>query len=427
MSISEYLFFIGIIIIQLLPINIPIISVSTHIVVRLLFIFLFPIVYVAAKKNKKIKILERIKTRKIIIIYGGLFFIFQSLSIVNAIDMYGFFNRYKDVVFFYILPFIILLFLTNKGILNKIITLLLLGFLVNFLFQFIIFFLPNIFLEYAHNIIGKNAFNSVAFDIQRGRINYESYDETLVPIFIYMLLKTNNIIFIFYILLTVIFSFISGYRIRLLTLVFSIIISMVLAFEYKKGVTFLSLFIILVTVIFATPNLKLNTINRVLFPIQEDYLSIDNRIKKWNDSLSLGLSNMWTGVGLGNFYLNLPNKEKVSNSISKVVTNSLSITKQDPHNIFFLIFAESGLLALVSYLLMILYFIKKDFTYFVNRSIKPLDLTMFFIISFWSLFLISQVTPTSTIKYYLYFWLYRLIIEKGEDRRISESNKLIQT
>ncbi len=402
MILLDYIFIVGILLLQIPPINI-FSSITTHVLVRIIFFLLMFLYYFFLNREDK-TIIKRIKTNQIIKV-GLIFFLLQSLSLINSMDTFSYLYKYKDIVFSYLSLLLLFCFLRRKNNFKVLIKILVVGFILNVLFQSIIYFFPNIFISYGKNIFGSTAFNNILININRQRINYEAYDESLIPVFIYFLLKTKRKKFLIYFLLICFFSIVSGYRIRFITLIFSILASITFVIKSKKQALLVIFVTILCVFLIYMMPVRLNTIERIISPEENDYSTLISRIDLWRESFKMGMSNIWLGVGLGNIYNYLPNSKKYTYSLTR---NGLLENMQDPHNIMFSIFSETGLLSLFSYIYLLLIFLKKDFL----RLIKKRNLLSdFLIISFWSLFLLSLVTPTSTIKYYFYFWSFRALIE----------------
>jgi len=87
------------------------------------------------------------------------------------------------------------------------------------------------------------------------------------------------------------------------------------------------------------------------------------------------------------------------------------------HNLLVTTLAETGILGFLAIILLLLNFLSKDlYNLFKEKS----DLKNAVIISFWTLMLFSLFNPHMIIRFYVLFWLYRIIIER---LRVQESNK----
>jgi O-antigen ligase len=112
---------------------------------------------------------------------------------------------------------------------------------------------------------------------------------------------------------------------------------------------------------------------------------------------------------LGNYYDYLPSNKQQSISQNKMAKQEYDVAANDPHNVFFSTFAETGIFGLSTFIFILLYFLKKDLIIFRNKT-DGLDKA--FIISFWTLFIYSLANPSSSITYMSLFWLTRLVIYK---------------
>jgi len=112
------------------------------------------------------------------------------------------------------------------------------------------------------------------------------------------------------------------------------------------------------------------------------------------------------GVGLGNYYDNLPPEKKNFLSLSNWQNKEAQIASTNPHNIFAQILSELGFLSLLFYLIMISYFAISDIKILLTQN----NFTKAIIISFWSLFIFSLFNPTTTLTYNSLFWILRALI-----------------
>jgi O-antigen ligase len=156
-------------------------------------------------------------------------------------------------------------------------------------------------------------------------------------------------------------------------------------------------------------NFGFSSIDRFLLEdYQEDAYTVTSRIDRWFQSVDIGVSHILSGVGLGNYSLYISNKEKQGIFLNVSSKKEFISASQDPHNIFFSTFAETGAVGLISFLVMLLYFFKKDIRILLLENHK---FTKSLIIAFWTLFLYGIFNPTSMIKYQVDFFLMRFLIE----------------
>jgi len=140
----------------------------------------------------------------------------------------------------------------------------------------------------------------------------------------------------------------------------------------------------------------------------EDVETISFREKNLQYSLDLGIKNFLTGVGLGNYYNNLP-IHKLNNPEQISIQAPLALASQNPHNIFAQILAETGIISLFFYIFMLLYFAIYDFKILLSKK-DNLIYNKGFAISFWTLTIYSFFNPSIGLTYNLLFWGLRVFI-----------------
>jgi len=150
-----------------------------------------------------------------------------------------------------------------------------------------------------------------------------------------------------------------------------------------------------------------NSLDRLISPDVADYTSLDTRQYFGAKSIEMFLSSPITGVGLGNYYDNLPSSDKISQSIFQWQNNLKIISFNHPHNIFFATIAETGIMGLVTFVSLIIYFFISD-CYMIKSQVSKLYKS--FILSFWCLFIYSLLNPSNTFSYLTQFWFLRGII-----------------
>lgn len=206
-------------------------------------------------------------------------------------------------------------------------------------------------------------------------------------------------------------SFLSNFRSRILMLIFSFIMSFVFLTKKKLGQKFIIFFILISIGYFSYTilnyNFKFSFIDRfALTDKKEDVNTIGYR---WNNivvSEEMAQSQPLLGVGLGNYYDNLPSGKKNFLSLSNWQNKEAQIASTNPHNIFAQILSELGFVSLLFYLIMISYFAISD----IKTLFKQDNFPKAIIISFWSLFMYSLFNPTTTLTYNSLFWLLRALI-----------------
>ncbi len=389
-------------------------SLNTHSLGKIILLFgLISLICINARQSSKIY------SSFYFTIFSCLIFV-QALSIFNAIDINLFVIRYQNIIFAYI--FFILLY-SSKISENSIIKILIIGFISNTIIQFLLLVVPNI-INFFSIFIGNGYIDLINMNLNRNRIYLESYDEILIPIFITYIYSNRGGFLLrgssfFGIIVITIFSYLSGFRTKILMVSFAFISSIYI--EIKKGLILIFILIsILILGIFvvyndiSTKDYNSNVIERLLISDSAGISGYSTgRIDRWMDAVRMGTSSIF-GVGLGNyqFYIQNPKYNSHYSRGNKEITFSAS----DPHGVFFSIFGESGILALILYLSLIVKFLISDFT---NKE----DLSRIYIISFWIFFFYSLLNPSWTVKYLVLFWILRYLIDRKKIER-SETRKI---
>jgi hypothetical protein len=324
-----------------------------------------------------------------------IFFLLQSLSFFNAINIISFWRRYQGLVLGIISLFIFSKFKSKKG---EIIKIFILGTLVNIIFQTCLVIGGNQFLELIQPIIYSRYFNLLQADWARGRIYLTSYDQMIIS----FLFLSPNIKYIILSLSIVLFTILSNFRTRVLMLFFSLTGSLILFTKTKKKNIVLAIPLIVGSVLagnfISTKIAGYSIYKRIFSESLTQSSSIVSRINQIKISLDMGKKNL--GVGLGNFYDRLPSINKRKPFFANQKTHHREVNAA-PHNNFALIIAESGLLTGFVYFLILVYFFFKDLH--TMRNTKN-ELSKPIIISFWTLFIYGLFNPPVPTTYQILFW-----------------------
>ncbi len=345
--------------------------------------------------------------------YFFIFFVFQSLSVINVVNFGSFLSTFEKIFFSGILVFISSYFIKDLKSINKIIFVLFLASAINLLLQVLMFFNYQLFLYFGGIFLNKSYLDLISVNIQRGRVYLESYDEMLIPLILYFWMQNKNRKFlIWFAFLIPIISFISLFRTKIIMLAFALLGSMILFLREIKRYYLIpiGISVIIFSLYWFLSSLQFYTVfDRLTLQYSSDQGTIASRIERWGFALDMGISSPAFGVGLGNYYDYLPSNKQQSISTYQLANQEYDIAAQDPHNVFFSTFAETGTLGLGTFTLLLLYFIKVDFEVLKN---KKNGLGKAFVISFWTLFLYSLANPSSSITYQSLFWLTRVAIYK---------------
>jgi hypothetical protein len=361
---------------------------------RIILLFLFFKIYFFNRK-----IFDKLK-KKTIFWLIFFFFVIQSISIIPAINIPNFWARYKDVIIGLASFFI---FYFYKKEYKKIINVFLLSVFINAIYQFLLIYSGDI-KQLLSTIIYQKHFDLVLAKLEsQGRLYIDSYDEILIP-FLFLENNLSWLIKIFLISLILFFSYISNIRSRILMIFISFFLSLFfikkIKFEKIFAVFFVFLIIGFLASQFSFYFFKESFIDRIFFAEEStDIKPINFRKNQIFKSLEVGRVS-FLGAGLGNYYDNLSNQEKFSNSLLSRFDVLNQGAQEYVHNIFGLIISESGYISFFVFLLILLCFIKNDFKILLGKN----NYQKAIIISFWSLFSYGLFNPIVPGSYQFLFW-----------------------
>jgi hypothetical protein len=361
---------------------------------RIILIFLFFKVYFFNRK-----IFNELKNKTIFWLIVFLF-VFQSISIIPAINIPNFWARYKDAIIGFVSFFVFCFY--KKGH-KKIINVFLLSVFINAVYQFLLIYSDNI-KELLSIIIYQKHFDLVLAKLEnQGRLYIDSYDEILIP-FLFLENNFSWLIKMFLLSLIFLFSYISNIRSRILMIFISFFLSLFFIKKIKFEKIFAVFFIVLIIGFLASQFsfyfFKESFIDRIFFPEEStDIKPIDFRKNQFFKSLDIGKISLF-GAGLGNYYDNLNTNEKIGKSLLSRFNLLNQGSQEYVHNIFGLIISESGYFSFFVFLLILLFFIKNDFKILLGDD----DYKKTIIISFWSLFSYGLFNPIVPGSYQFLFW-----------------------
>lgn len=369
----------------------------------IIFIVFFLINILETKKIKQIFV-----NKSTLLILLATYFVSQSISIIKAQDIMFFLKSYQNVisgVMIFYLSFYFIKSLPDRILkLNKIICYLAI-FLILIEFIFIKYSLS--FTDLFKNIIQKEVIASYINDIDRGRSSIGLNLEMFFPFLISSPFALVGISFL---------SVISNFRTRLVCLFFTIISTLILFWNQNKKNVIFKIFtfggIIFMAVYFSTYLFKFNIYDRFLLKDNmEDISTINFRVASADRSFKLLESSPLIGIGLGNYLFTDKDISKFTsfgNPNDKYNLIYSELVRYSPHNIFLHIMAETGIFGLVSFTLLILYFIKKDWvTLNKNRDYKFSQFSKACIIGSWTIFVFMLFNPSHTIFVTGWFWTLR--------------------
>ena len=382
---------------------------TTHTLARGIVLILFISILFNAFFQKKYFADAKQKTLAVLYLF---FLFFHSLSVIPAISIVSFLQRYKDVVF----PGLFLFAALKAGNVKKgIIYVLLASLLFNFFYQMFIFASPSQFVSWAKEFVYSGHFELVNINLNRARIFIETYDEIALPfVFLFFIKEKKSKRKVLYLILFAMIalpSLLSNFRSRVLMLGLSFLAS--LMFLTKQKLT-TSLFLVASIVVLGLFSVTL--LNRTFgfsfvdrFALEdkvEDIGTVELRGSNIKTTVEMGTSYPLFGVGLGNYYDYLSPAKKTTASIVDWVNRESRIASTNPHNIFAQILSETGLISLIFYTGMLGYFGYEDLKTLTGKDFVKRA----FVLAFWTLFSYSLFNPTTTLTYNSVFWILRAML-----------------
>lgn len=280
-----------------------------------------------------------------------------------------------------------------------------------------IYIFPSEISEILRNFAYGDYWKVFRINLQRQRYFIDIYDFCLIPLFFYFI-KINNrfvlkVIPSVLIFSLTIFAFVSNFRSHILMLFASIFGLIFFGMQNRiKNLLLVLIFIFLITNLIPNQPGRKSTLDRILYPEEEEYKTLETRYYLWDKSMELGLNYPINGIGLGNFYEYLPTSKKLISTF-EFYKNLIEITYIHPHNIFFETIAETGFLGLVSVIMLISHFAIKDLT-----KLKYSErFNTYAVISFWSLLSFSLFNPVNSLIYQNLLWTLRAIIERTHNEK----------
>lgn len=401
------------------------ILLTTHII-SITIIFLLASYFLFKKitnKTNKTKIFS-LKLENFLIL---IFFVTQSLSILNAVYIPIFIQRYSKIIVGMIIYFTISVFLLvadkakRENIYKIVIYAFFSGGLIAVLLQLILVVYPNLYFGLISFFIYSNILDITKANYDINKLFDDSYLEIVIPIIVFYLLSVNlrslskKFFLLLLLIIIAILVLVSNFRYRLLAYLFSIFLTFSIFKINDKGV-FNKIFILGLVIIFIINNTnplirqfsKNTAADRLTEKKEyEEYTSFAWRLQMFDKSIELAGVEIF-GVGLGNMFDYLSKKEIYTLTQGKLT--KLAALLAGPHNIFFQYLAETGFIGLLGFVLLLTYYLKKD-TLIIKRVGNQRKKV--FISMFWTLIFIVQFFPAINLTYYVLFFLLRgLIIHK---------------
>lgn len=341
-----------------------------------------------------------------------IYLLFQSISLFGAVNVVSFFQRYKNVVMPGLFLFTLFRVDVNKEEWLKLIFLVL---LINSLYQLLLFFTPETVKKFGSFFLYDKHFDLVSINIERGRLFIETFGEVFIPFLfssIFFLKEKHKKIWsglgIIFLAST---SILSNFRSRLMMLMVSFFGSIIFIKGKKKikiGILASMFVVFMIFTGLSDKFLGFSIIDRLMFTDRyEDVETVDFRFENAGISLEMGKLFPWCGVGLGNYFDNLPSQKLTNLSYFEWKNSEAKIASTNPHSIVSQLVSETGFVSLSFFVSITLLFAIKDLFSMRSLSLEKRA----WVIGFWSLFSFSLFNPTTTMTYNTLFWVFRGVID----------------
>ncbi|GIW62183.1 MAG: hypothetical protein KatS3mg091_662 [Patescibacteria group bacterium] len=349
------------------------------------------------------------------------FLISITLSLSKSLDIISSMKIWKNFVIGFLLFNNLVVYFSKKDI-SLILTALLSASFVNLILQIGFFISPQTYLKYLEIILHPSGIDYLIYSLNRGRLFGNTFEEVFIPIILYFFVSSRNKNFRFFLfcffLLIIFLTNIANWRTKLIVF-FVVSIKWIIFYKFiyqKRATSSISKKIIIPLLLiflifyfsnfFAIKVFNKSALFRIIFPENTDYRNINIRIEMWKKAIEIGNSNLLLGVGLGNYYYYFDSSLKNYSQFYLLKKDEYTLT--NPHNIFFSLFSESGVLGVISFMLLVIYFFSFDFKYIKNNRKNLLFFSL--ILSFWGLFMVSLFHPIYDLTYLSLFWILRGLI-----------------
>jgi len=381
--------------------------VLSHNVVRAFIIILFGLTLIL----KQQPIIQ--KKNKLFMVVS-IYFIATSLSVLSAQNLTSFLSVYKDLILGLMLGYAVFMNI-NKQSVYGIVRVMMGITLLSLIIELFTYLFPYVFLDLTKLLFNEQYLLFFEYQYGRGRIFGDTLNEAFLPfLFFYANSKSlfKSIPSLLGILLSFFSMFVSGWRTKVIIFIFSLATSFIMF--GRKYIHMILLGILILSGVFVLLNNALVTIGQP--SVVDRFVDIDaveekhntSRVRYWKEATDMGLSSLLFGVGLGNYFDSLSQNSKLQNMSNAYYQNQRFILIDDPHNLFFSAFANTGLVGLLSLSLLIGYFLFTDLKFLLldNKLIQG------FVLVFWSLFIYAFFNPWMYFSYIALFWFMRGILEK---------------
>ncbi len=328
----------------------------------------------------------------------------QSASILAAQSTIEFIQRYKDVFLATLIYFTAQRLKFDKKIFISILSI---SLVVNVLFHVLVYF-KQFTSDLLSQIIYSRYYDLVIADFIRGRLYSTAYLEAYIPFYVLAYQYTGNTISKLFISIAIIVSAISNFRTRIIMAIFSITSTSLLKRNFLKPTFGIIIFSLVIGIISFTITNKAYVFERFnILESGENIETISSRVTQVMIAIEFGKNPL--GIGLGNYYDNIPTAKKHSLNLSKNDRTEQFEVNSGIHNNFATVLAESGFLSLVFFLGITIVSMIKDSQFLIKMS--PFSTRHATIVSFWSLFIYGLFNPPVPASYQFQFWFLRGLLE----------------
>lgn len=374
------------------------------------------------------RITKFISENKLLFVLISAFLVGQTLSIIFAADMSLFLKSYHNLIisiFIFLIGFL-LIKMNPKSITVVNSFVVFLGVLTIFMDLFVQLFF-NTFSGFFNLFIQNEVASALMFNASQGKYSLAIGTEMLLPFLLLTLFSVKNtkykVFFASLILLMLFLTLLSNFRSRLLVFLFCtfcyFVISEIHKFStisivkqkiIKYSLTLALIIISTYSALFISNSLySFNIVDRVLLSDRyADQGTLDTRLTQIANSTKMFESSPIFGVGLGNYanYINL--NSRISAAQKPFVKTFLNTTLSHPHNIIFQLLSETGLIGLIPFVMLLIFFIVRDITFYKDQ--KYSHSINAYIISSWSLIAYSFFNPADSVFIIGWFWFCRGIV-----------------
>lgn len=413
---GEKIFLIALVFLTSPPFTLPILN-TVYLGRFLLYLSLF-LVFVLVVKSKK-PVFPKFDAYLASI---GLFFLFQSASVLMAVDRSAFLLGYEKVAAG-VFVFIVASFLKREGqekTRDRIIKTLFWLSSLRLVAELILFLFPDFFFNFIGRFLDKDISVSIAANLLRKRTIIELLQESSIPFFFYIIyLKGSRtgvrILAFLMVILNLFIAFLSNWRGRFVVALVAIPLSFSL-FTHAFRKYLLALFILTAVAVLGLYFLDKSQVYSSGFSVidrlgnRDEVKDLDSvlwRVRMLGVSFEMGTAYP-LGVGLKNFSRYVVSGTSNPFAPKEAVLLGKEAVFDGPHNIFPQFMAETGILGLSAFLLMLVVFAKHDINLLRGKpTISQKALVAFF----WLILSSTLFYPASSMSFFVYFFLARGLLK----------------